>query len=70
MCYEHKFNFDNRRKGNRSRKTIRTKKSKSLSHIVENYLMSITSKEVRDEAISSKVSKFRGVIKLPKDFNY
>lgn len=46
------------------------KKGKSLSHIVENYLMAITSKEIEDETISPKVSKFMGVIKLPEDFDY
>lgn len=46
------------------------KKGKSLSHIVENYLMSITSKEIKDEPISPKVSKFIGVMKLPEDFDY
>ncbi len=47
------------------------KKGKSLSHLVENYLKSITS-ETRDkeENISPKVLKLMGVIKLPKDFNY
>ncbi len=53
-----------------SAKQYAQRKGKSLSHIVENYLMSITSKEIGDESISPKVLKFMGVIKLPEDFNY
>ncbi len=53
-----------------SAKQYAQRKGKSLSHIVENYLMSITSKEIKDESISPKVLKFMGVIKLPEDFNY
>ncbi|MEO6232329.1 MAG: DUF6364 family protein [Ferruginibacter sp.] len=53
-----------------SAKQYAQKKGKSLSHIVENYLISITSKEINDEAISPKVLKLMGVIKLPEDFNY
>lgn len=45
-------------------------KGKSLSDIVENYLMSLTSKESKEDKISSKVLKLMGVIKLPKDFDY
>ncbi len=53
-----------------SAKQYAQKKGKSLSHIVENYLMSITSKEISDESISPKVLKLMGVIKLAEDFNY
>ncbi len=53
-----------------SAKQYAQRKGKSLSHIVENYLMSITSKEIKDESISPKVLKFMGIIKLPEDFNY
>ena len=45
-------------------------KGKSLSDIVENYLMSLTSKETKEENISPRVLKLMGVIKLPKDFDY
>lgn len=45
-------------------------KGKSLSGLVENYLMSLTSKEEKKEAISPKVMKLMGVIKLPKDSDY
>jgi hypothetical protein len=45
-------------------------KGKSLSDIVENYLMSLTSKEVKEENISPKVLKLMGRVKLPDDFDY
>lgn len=45
-------------------------KGKSLSDIVENYLMSLTSKENKEEKISPKILKLMGVIKLPDNFNY
>ena len=53
-----------------SAKQYAQKKGKSLSHIVENYLMSITSNEKKTDNLSPKVAKLMGVIKLPKDFNY
>jgi len=46
------------------------KNGKSLSDIVENYLMSLTSKESKEDKISSKVLKLMGVIKLSQDFDY
>ena len=45
-------------------------KGKSLSDIVENYLMTLTSKENNEEAISPKILKLMGSVDLPKDFNY
>ncbi len=55
-----------------SAKKYAQKKGKSLSHLVENYLKSITAdtKEAREERISPKVLKLMGVIKLPKDLDY
>ena len=55
-----------------SAKRYAQKKGKSLSHLVENYLKSISSetKENKDDSISPKVLKLMGVIKLPKDFDY
>ena len=53
-----------------SAKKYAQKKGKSLSHLVENYLKSITTKENKEGAISPKVLKLMGVIKLPKDFDY
>jgi len=46
------------------------KKGKSLSDIVENYLMSLTSKENKEDNISPRILKLMGVIELPKDFDY
>ena len=43
---------------------------KSLSGLIENYLMSLTSKDYKEENISPKILKLMGSIKLPKDFNY
>jgi len=45
-------------------------KGKSLSDIVENYLMSLTSKENKVENISPKILKLMGAIELPKDYDY
>ncbi|MBK7884369.1 MAG: hypothetical protein IPJ81_11720 [Chitinophagaceae bacterium] len=53
-----------------SAKKYATKKGKSLSDIVENYLKSISTKENEPIAISPKISKLMGVIKLPRNFNY
>lgn len=55
-----------------SAKKYAQKKGKSLSHLVENYLKSISSnpKENNEEIISPKVLKLMGVIKLPGDFDY
>ena len=55
-----------------SAKKYAQKKGKSLSHLVENYLKSITSETrvSKEESISPKVLKLMGVMKLPKDYNY
>lgn len=53
-----------------SAKKYAQKKGKSLSHLVENYLKSISGKEITSPAISPKVSKLMGVMKLPNDFDY
>ena len=45
-------------------------KGKSLSDIVENYLMSLTSKEKKDESISPRILKLMGAIELPENFDY
>jgi hypothetical protein len=45
-------------------------KGKSLSDIVENYLMSLTSKEIKAENISPKILKLMGAIDLPDDYDY
>lgn len=53
-----------------SAKKYAQKKGKSLSHIVENYLKSIATKDVTEPTLSPKVLKLMGSIKLPKDFDY
>lgn len=53
-----------------SAKKYAQKKGKSLSNLVENYLKSISDKETDLNAISPKVTKLMGVIKLPADFEY
>jgi len=53
-----------------SAKKYAQKKGKSLSNLVENYLKSISSKETDLNALSPRVIKLMGVIKLPTDFNY
>lgn len=53
-----------------SAKKYAQKSGKSLSHLVENYLKSITTKEPKEAVLSQKVSKLMGVIKLPDDYNY
>ncbi len=46
------------------------RKGKSLSHIVENYLRSISAKDESETQLSPKVAKLKGSIKLPADFDY
>lgn len=53
-----------------SAKKYAQKNGKSLSHLVENYLKSITTKESDATILSNKVIKLMGVIKLPDDFDY
>ena len=53
-----------------SAKKYAQKQGRSLSGIVENYLKSISQKDIKEEALSPKVLKLMGVIKLPKDYNY
>jgi hypothetical protein len=45
-------------------------KGKSLSDIVENYLMSLTSKETKEEGISPRILKLMGAIEVPDNFDY
>lgn len=53
-----------------SAKKYAKKKGKSLSNLVENYLKSISSQETDLNALSPKVVKLMGVIRLSPDFNY
>lgn len=51
-----------------SAKKYARKNGRSLSDIVENYLRSITSQEEEIKALSPKVARLMGVIKLSDDF--
>ena len=53
-----------------SAKKYARNKGESLSHIVENYLKSITATENAHAAISPEVAAMMGTIKLPEDFDY
>ncbi|MEP7080698.1 MAG: DUF6364 family protein [Ginsengibacter sp.] len=53
-----------------SAKKYAQKKGKSLSHLVENYLKSISVNDGSNLTISPRVSKLRGIIRLPNDFDY
>jgi len=53
-----------------SAKEYAREKGESLSHIVENYLKSITAQNDTAVNISPRVSKLMGVIKLPDDYDY
>jgi len=45
-------------------------KGKSLSDIVENYLMTLSSGETVEEPISPRILKLMGSIQLPEDVSY
>jgi hypothetical protein len=45
-------------------------KGKSLSSIIENYHMTLTATESKEETISPEILKLMGVIELPEDFDY
>lgn len=53
-----------------SAKKYAQKKGKSLSKLVENYLMSVSTSESTEETLSPKVKKLMGVINLPKNYDY
>ena len=53
-----------------SAKKYAQKKGKSLSHLVENYLKSVSARDLSGPPISPKVSKLMGIIKLPNGFDY
>ncbi|HQQ94759.1 MAG TPA: DUF6364 family protein [Bacteroidia bacterium] len=45
-------------------------KGKSLSDIVENYLMSLTSKTRKPEVISPEILNLMGSLSLPENYDY
>ena len=50
-------------------KAFAKQQGKSLSHIIENYLKSLTV-EKKQRELSPNVKKLVGVLKLPKNFDY
>jgi Family of unknown function (DUF6364) len=53
-----------------SAKEYARKKGENLSGIVENYLRLLSARDNPDIAISARVRKMMGVIKLPEEYNY
>jgi hypothetical protein len=53
-----------------SAKKYARQKGKSLSDIVENYLKSIIVSDESTPALSPRVAKLMGSVKLPEDFDY
>ena len=51
-------------------KLYASKNGLTLSVIVENYLRVLVANENRIHAISARVRSLRGVVKVPKDFDY
>ena len=52
-------------------KKYAAKNGRSLSDIVENYFKSLTTnKDLKPPKYSPKVSKLKGIISLPEDFDY
>lgn len=45
-------------------------KGESLSALVENYLMTLSTDEIEEEAISPRILKLMGSVQLPEDYNY
>lgn len=53
-----------------SSKLYAKEKGQSLSQLVENYLKSLPPFTTKNHQIDPTVQKLRGVIKLPKEFDY
>lgn len=51
-------------------KVYAQKKGRSLSNIVENYLKTLAAKENSTQAVSPRVKRLIGAVKLPDDFEY
>ena len=45
-------------------------KGKSLSAVVEHYLKSVSGPMEREQSLSPRILKMKGVIKLPEGFDY
>ena len=53
-----------------SAKAYARDQGRSLSDVVENYLKVLSTKSSLEDALSPKVVKLRGSLKLPADFDY
>jgi hypothetical protein len=53
-----------------SAKAYARDQGRSLSDIVENYLKVLSTKSPLEDALSPKIIKLRGSVKLPADFDY
>lgn len=53
-----------------SAKKYASRRGKSLSKIVEGYLKTISLNDSSEKKLLPKVAKLKGVIQLPKDFDY
>jgi hypothetical protein len=53
-----------------SAKAYARDQGRSLSDVVENYLKVLATKSPLEDALSPKVIKLRGSVKLPADFDY
>lgn len=51
-------------------KNYAKKQGKSLSSIIENYLLSLTAKDKKEAKLSPNIQELMGVIDLPKDYDY
>ncbi|MFM8346744.1 MAG: DUF6364 family protein [Bacteroidota bacterium] len=51
-------------------KKYASKKGKSLSGIVQNYLSSLTSREEETDQLSPRVRRLMGVISIPENVDY
>jgi hypothetical protein len=53
-----------------SAKAYARNQGRSLSDVVENYLKILAAQTPMEEALSPKILKLRGAIRLPEDFDY
>ncbi len=51
-------------------KTYAQKKGRSLSELIENYLMALSSRDKNSDELSPRVKRLKGSVKLNSDFNY
>ena len=51
-------------------KAYAQKKGRSLSHLIENYLKSLSKSELNESDLSPAVRKLLGSVQLPENFDY